>query len=122
MITTLGIPVEEALADNGMKSRKVVVNLECDRKSSCVRSLGEVWPTQIVDQWVDWLTNPPSGKDLPKSYWLVAVFLGTNKNDGTPDPDIKSLGQPVKSVKDLLRNIFNLKRSLVFLPTIVHME
>ena len=30
MITTVGIPLEEALVDIGMKSRYVVIHMECD--------------------------------------------------------------------------------------------
>ena len=40
MITTVGVPVEEDLDDIGMKSRKVVINMDCDGKESWV--VGEV--------------------------------------------------------------------------------
>ena len=49
VISTAGIPVEEALADIGIKTRNVVINMECDGEASCVKLLGEVRPTQIVD-------------------------------------------------------------------------
>ena len=58
VITTVGIPVEEALADIGTKTINVVIHMKCDVEESWVKLLGEVWPTQSVDQWVDWLTNP----------------------------------------------------------------
>ena len=54
----VGVPVEEDLADIGIKSRNMVIHTKCGGKESWVRSLGELWPTQIVYQWVDWLTNP----------------------------------------------------------------
>ena len=57
VITTVGITVEEALADIGMKTRNLVIHMECDGEASWVKSLREVWPTQRVNQWVDWLTN-----------------------------------------------------------------
>ena len=53
MINTVGVPVEEVLADIGTKSRKLVVFLECDGNTYWLSSLGEVCPTQSVDQWVD---------------------------------------------------------------------
>ena len=58
VIATVGIPVEEALADTGTETRNVVIHMECDGEASWVKSLGEVWPTQSVDQFWDWLTNP----------------------------------------------------------------
>ena len=39
-ITTVGVPVEKALADIVMKSINVVIYLECDSKVSWVMSLG----------------------------------------------------------------------------------
>ena len=58
MITIVGIPVEEALYNIGMKTINVVIHIECDGDASWVNFLGEVWPNQSLDQWVDWLTNP----------------------------------------------------------------
>ena len=89
VITTVGIPVGEDLADIGMKTRNVVINMECDVEASWVKLLEKLRPNQSVDQWVDWLTNPSSGDELPKIYSLIPVFPGTTKNDGRPDPDIK---------------------------------
>ena len=89
MITTAGVPVDEALDDIGMKSRRVVVHLECDGKESWVDSLGEVWTNQSVDQWVDWLTNPPPGEEVPNINWLIVVFPSTNINDGRTESGIK---------------------------------
>ena len=42
MIPTVGVPTEEALADIGMKYRKVVVNLEFDGKAYWMIALGYV--------------------------------------------------------------------------------
>ena len=53
--------MEEALDDIGMKYINVLIHMECDGEASWVKSLGESWTTQIVDQWVDWITNPSSG-------------------------------------------------------------
>ena len=115
VINIMGLLVEEDLDDIGMNSIKAVIHLECDGKSSWTRSLGELRPTQSEDQWVDWITNPPSGEEVPNIDWLIAVFPSTKKNDGRPDPRIKSWGQPVKEREDILMEIFNLKSSLVFL-------
>ena len=61
VIAMVGIPVEEALADIGMKTRILVIHMECGGEASWVKSLGELWPTQSVNQWVNWLTNQLSG-------------------------------------------------------------
>ena len=58
--TTVDVPVEESLADIGMKVINVVIHMECGGELSWVNSLGEIWPTQSMDKWVDWLTNPSS--------------------------------------------------------------
>ena len=52
LIAMVGVPVEEALAVIVVKSIKVVIHMECYGESSWVNYLGEVWPTQSVDQWV----------------------------------------------------------------------
>ena len=51
--------------------------MDFDGEASWVRTLGEVWPTQSVDQWVDWLTDLSSGKELPNIDCLISVFPGT---------------------------------------------
>ena len=86
--------MEEALVDIVMKSISVVIHLVCDGMVSWVRSIGELCLTQIVDQWVYWLTNPPSEEELLNIKCLIAVFPGTNKNDGSIDPDINLRGHP----------------------------
>ena len=53
VINTVGLPVEEALDDIGMKSKKVGIHTECDIEASWVRSLEELWTNQSVYQWVD---------------------------------------------------------------------
>ena len=40
VITTVGLPVEEYLADIGMKTRNVVIHMECDGEASWVKSIG----------------------------------------------------------------------------------
>ena len=70
--------MEEDLDDIGMKTRNVVIHMECDGEASWVKSLGEVWPTQSLDQWVDWLTNPSSREEVPNiidgNYQLITLF------------------------------------------------
>ena len=104
----------EAFSDFGMKTRNVVIHMECDGEASWLKFLGDVWPIQSVDQWVNWLTNPSSGEEITNTNWLIVVFPVTKKNDGRPDPDIKSWAQPVKALRNLLKKSFNLKGSLVF--------
>ena len=116
MITTVGIPLEEDLDNIGMKTRNVVIHMECDGEASWVKLLGEAWPTQSVDQRVDWLTNPSSGEEVPNNDWIIAVFPGTKKNDGRLDMEIKSWVYPVKALRDLLKKSCNLRGSLVFYP------
>ena len=114
VITTVGIPVEEALADIGMKTRNVVIHMECDVEASWVKLLGEVWTNQSVEQWVDWLTNPSSGEEVPNTNWLIAVFPGTKKNNGRPEPIIKSWAQSLKALRDLSKKRCYIKGSLLF--------
>ena len=83
-------------------------------KSYCVRSIGEVFPNQSVDQLVCFLTNPPSGEEVTNIYWLIAVFPGTKKNDRRIEPGIKSWVKPVKALKNILSNRCNMKRYLDF--------
>ena len=58
VITMVDVPVEEYLDYIGMKAIKVVIHMECYCEASWINSLGEVQKTQIIYQWVDWLTNP----------------------------------------------------------------
>ena len=58
VITIVGAPVEEDYDDIEIKDRKLVIHMECDGEAYWVRSLGEVWSTKSVNQWVDRLTNP----------------------------------------------------------------
>ena len=82
MITAVGIPVEEALNDIRMKSRSMVICVDCAGEASWVKFLGEVWTTKSVDQWLDWITNPSSVEEVPNINWFISVFPGTKKNDG----------------------------------------
>ena len=63
VITTVGVPVEEDLADIGMKSRNVVIHMVCDGEESWIKTIGEVWPTPSVDKWLDSLTKPSPGEE-----------------------------------------------------------
>ena len=92
----MGVPVEEALNDIRVNSREVVIHLDCDGNKSWMSSLGKLFPTQSLDLRLDWMTNPPSGEELPKIDWLVVLFPITNKNYSWTDPDIRSWGKPVK--------------------------
>ena len=69
--TTVGIPVEEDLADIGMKTINVVINMECDGEAYWVKSLGELRTNQRVDQWVVWITNPSSVEEVPNTDCLI---------------------------------------------------
>ena len=81
-----------------MKTIFVVIHMECDGETSWLKCLGELWPTQSVDQWFYFLTNPSSREKVPNIDWLVAVFPGTNKIDGRPDPIINSWEQLVNAL------------------------
>ena len=58
MITVVGVPVEEALADIGMKDINIVIHMDFYGEASWVKYLGELWKTHIVDQLLDCITNP----------------------------------------------------------------
>ena len=58
VVTSMSVPVEEALSYIGMISKRSVINLECDFEEDWLKSLEEGWRTQSVDQWVEWLTRP----------------------------------------------------------------
>ena len=84
MITTVGVTIEEALADIGSRAINVVINMECDGEAYWVRSQGEVCLTHSMYHWVYWITNPSYGDEFPNIDWLVAVFTGTKNNYGSP--------------------------------------
>ena len=108
--------MEGALVGIGMKTINVVIHMDCGGEASWVKLLGEVWPNQSVDQWVDWLTNPSSVEELPNIDWRIAVFPVAKKNYWRTDLDIKSWAKPVKALRDLLKKRCNLRGSLVFCP------
>ena len=57
----------------------------------------------------------PSPEDeIPNIDWLIAVFTSYKRDDGDPDPTIKLWVQPVGALKDLMRNICNIKGALLF--------
>ena len=116
VITTVGMPVEDDFDYIGIKNRNVVIHMECGGEPSWLKSLGEVWPNQILYQWLYWITNPSSVEEVLYIYWLVVVFPSTKKNYGIPDPDIKLWYQAVKLLSNLLNNRCNLRRPLVFFP------
>ena len=57
MVTTVGVIVGEALSDIIMNAMRLVVNLEYDCEKYWIKSLGEGWQTQSVDQWVECITR-----------------------------------------------------------------
>ena len=95
-----------------MKTRNVVINMECDGEASWVNPLVEVWPNQSVD----WITHPLYREELPNIYWLIALFTIIEKNDERQYPGIKSWAQTVKELMNLFKKSCNLKGSLVFCP------
>ena len=101
--------MEEDLADILMKARKVVIHMECDGELSWVRSLVYLLPTQIMDHWVDWITKPSSGGEVPNIDWIISVFPGTKIIYGRPETGIKPWAHTVKALRDLLKNRCNLK-------------
>ena len=72
-------------------------------------------------QWVDWITDPTSGCEVPNIECIIKVLPITRKNYGRPDSGIKSWAQPVKALKDILNKRQNLKGSMVFPPTVGNM-
>ena len=40
VITAMGVPLEEALSDIGINSRRAVIHIECDGEAPWVKSLG----------------------------------------------------------------------------------
>ena len=97
------------MADIVMKTRNVVTRMEFDGEASWVKSLGELFPNQSVDQWVDWLTYPSSGEEVPNIDCIISVFPVTKKNYRRPDPGIKAWVHPVKELRDLSKKSCNLK-------------
>ena len=65
---------------------------------------------------MDLITNPSSGEEIPNINWIISVLSGNKKNNGRPDPEIKSWAQPVKALMDRLNEICNLKGLLVLNP------
>ena len=73
-----------------MRTRQLVICMECDREAYCVKLIEEVWPTQRVDQWVYWFNKPSSREKVPNIDWFIALLPGNKKNYGRPDPGVKS--------------------------------
>ena len=90
--------------------------MECDGEASWVKLIGEVLTAQSVDQYLDWITNPSPGEEVPNTEWLIAVFPSAKIYDKKQDPDIKPWAQPVKTMGDLLKKSCNIRGSLVFSP------
>ena len=63
-----------------------------------------------------WLTRPAPEYEVPNIDWITALFPGSKKYDGKPDPRIKSWGNPVGALKDILKNICSLKGLSVLCP------
>ena len=83
------VPVGDALDNIGTKAINVVICMDCDGEASCEKSLRESFPTQTVDQWLNWFNNPSSGEEIPNIECIIALFLITKKNDGRLDPGIQ---------------------------------
>ena len=79
-IIKVGVPLEKDLVGNGMKSRNLVIHMECDGEASWVLSLKILCPTQSLDQWVGWITYPPLVEEILNIDCLILVFPDTNKN------------------------------------------
>ena len=60
-----------------MNARRAVIHLECYGKEEYINSLEEVWRTQSVDQWLEWLTRPAPEDEVPNIDWVVTVFTKT---------------------------------------------
>ena len=55
------------------------------------------------------LTRPAPEYEVPNIDWIIALFPGSKKYDGKPDPRIKSWENPVGALKDILKNRCSLK-------------
>ena len=82
------VPVDQDLENIGMHIRKMLVHMEFNYNIPWIRSLKELWTTQSVDQWVDWITIPSPVQQVPNIYCIISLFPITNKNNGIPDPEI----------------------------------
>ena len=71
---------EKRTTNIGIDDIKVVICMDCDGDKPWVMILGELPPTQSLDQWVYWITNQSSGEEVPNIDWLISVFPDTNKN------------------------------------------
>ena len=116
MVTAVGVPVEDSLADVGTNARRVVFCLERDCKADFIRSLGQLSITHIVNQSVECLTRPSSWKQVLNIDFLILILRGIKRNNINPDPDIKSWSQPVKDLKYMVSMKYNLKGSFLFYP------
>ena len=65
---------------------------------------------------MEWLTRSSPKEDITNIDWLIDVLPDNKKDDGKPEPDIKSQHQLLKALKYLLGRILNLKGSLVICP------
>ena len=66
---------------------------------------------------MEWLTRSSPKEDITNIDWLIDVLPDNKKDDGKPEPDIKSQHQLLKALKYLLGRILNLKGSLVISPS-----
>ena len=67
-------------------------------------------------QWVEWLTRLAPEDEVPNIDRIIVVFPGIKKDNGKPEPSIKSWAQPVGSLKDPLKKRCNIKGALVLCP------
>ena len=69
-----------------------------------------------MEQWVYWITRSDPEYGVPNIDWFIAVFLIENKDNVNMDPGINSWVQPLRYIKDLTKNKYNLKGALVSFP------
>ena len=68
------VPVDQDLENIGMHIRKMLVHMEFNYNIPWIRSLKELWTTQSVDQWVDWITSPSQGEQDPNINWIIEIL------------------------------------------------
>ena len=82
VITTVGVPAEEAFLDIGMNPKRAAIHLERD----CEEAWKKWKQTQSVDQWLECITRPDKEYDFPNIDWLIAIFIGTKRMMGSRNP------------------------------------
>ena len=65
---------EKRTTNIGIDDIKVVICMDCDGDKPWVMILGELPPTQSLDQWVYWITGPDPEDLFPNIGCIIAVF------------------------------------------------